>query len=418
MIKQLLIVNILFLMTSIASAQIIDDTIQSPAIDSSALRIINMNSYFNQHVDSSNVYTFRINRNQSLYYWYIKNAPVGLTINKDNGHLSFKAAKNYFLSGKIKYDFPYIANLSVQSLNDPNDKVDTSFSISFYNTEIIPSSIKLSVSGVLTVDEGETVSFSVQCETGSFPFESILFNSTVPLKDYKLVKHCNDEFSWTPDFDFVKDNDRIKEKTVTLSFIGITRSQARDTATIRIVVRNALNYPKASEEFELVNNNIRSYILLLKYAFVQVDKRVKKVKSYRTVFDLTSTSTALTGTILMNTSNSASAHNTGQILPSVGVALIPIKDATVPNNTVELNQASQIRSGIKRLEYILTDNVLIGDRDNDIINKTNKLKDGLKQVQMQLVDIPVDISANMTEDELNNYFNSPAVNKKYSLRRK
>ena len=405
-------------MTSIASAQIIDDTIKSPAIDSSALRIINMNSYFNQHVDSTNVYQFIINRQPTLYYWYIKNAPVGLTINKDNGKLSFKAAKNYFLSGKLKYDFPYTANLSVQSLNDPKDKVDTSFSISFYNTEIIPSSIKLSVSNGLTVDEGETVSFSVQCETGSFPFESILFNSNVPLMDYTLVKHCNDVFTWTPGFDFVKDNDQNKEKTVTLSFIGITRSQARDTATIRIVVKNALNFPKATEEFELVNKNIRSYILLLKYTFVQVDKRVKKVKSYRTAFDLTSTSTALTGSILMNTASSPSAHNTGQILPSVGVALIPIKDATVPNNSVELNQASQIRTGIKRLEYMLSDNLLIGDRDNDILIKTSKLKDGLKQVQGQLVDIPVDITANMTEEELNNYFNSPAVNKKYNIRKK
>jgi len=417
MIKRLLIVNILFLVTITASAQIISETIISPAIDSSALRIINMNPYFIQHVDSTNIYKFRINRNSLLYYWYIKNAPVGLTINKDNGQLSFKAAKNYFLSGKLKYDFPYKANLIVQSLDDPKDKVDTSFSISFYNTEIIPSRIKLSVSGVLTVDEGETVSFSVQCETGSFPFESILFNSMEPLKDYALVKQCNDEFKWTPGFDFVKDDDQIKEKTVTLSFIGTTRSQARDTASIRILVKNALNYPKAREEFEMANQNIRSYILLLKYAFVQIDKRVKKVKSYRTVFDLTSTSTALSGTIL-NTVGSASARNTGVILPSVGVALVPVKDATVPNNTVELNQASQIRGTIKRLEYLLTDNVLAGDRDNDIIRKTNKLKDELKQAQVQLIDIPVDISANMTEEELNNYFNSPEVNKKYKLKRK
>ena len=409
--------NILFLVTITASAQIISETIISPAIDSSALRIINMNPYFIQHVDSTNIYKFRINRNSLLYYWYIKNAPVGLTINKDNGQLSFKAAKNYFLSGKLKYDFPYKANLIVQSLDDPKDKVDTSFSISFYNTEIIPSRIKLSVSGVLTVDEGETVSFSVQCETGSFPFESILFNSMEPLKDYALVKQCNDEFKWTPGFDFVKDDDQIKEKTVTLSFIGTTRSQARDTASIRILVKNALNYPKAREEFEMANQNIRSYILLLKYAFVQIDKRVKKVKSYRTVFDLTSTSTALSGTIL-NTVGSASARNTGVILPSVGVALVPVKDATVPNNTVELNQASQIRGTIKRLEYLLTDNVLAGDRDNDIIRKTNKLKDELKQAQVQLIDIPVDISANMTEEELNNYFNSPEVNKKYKLKRK
>lgn len=404
------------MMSIISSAQITSDTTK-PAVDSFSLRIINMDANFVQHVDSSNVYQFRINRDPFLYYWDIKNAPVGLAINKDNGKLSFKVAKNYFLSGKLKYDYPYKVGVTVQSLADPNDKIDTAFSISFYNTEIIPSMLKPSVSGVLTIDEGETVSFRVQCENGSFPFESILFNSTVPIKDYTLVKLCNDEFNWIPGFDFVKETDPNKEKSFTLGFIGITRFQAKDTAFVRIVVKNALNYPQANLEFELVNKNIRSYVLQLKFAFKQIDKKLKKVKTFRTGFDLTSASTALTGTIL-NTSSSESAQRTGKILPSVGVALVPIKEATAPNKSVEQNQASQIRSTIKRLEYLLTDNVLVGERDNDIVRKTNKLKDELKQSQVQLIDIPVDISADMTEEKLNNYFNSPKVNKKYRLKGK
>jgi hypothetical protein len=415
-IKRLALINILSMMSITSSAQSITDTIQ-PAVDSLSLRIINLNANFIQHVDSSNVYQFRINRDPSLYYWYIKNAPVGLTINKDNGKLSFKVAKNYFLSGKLKYDYPYNVGVTVQSLEDPNDKIDTAFFISFYNTEIIPSMLKLSVSGVLTIDEGETVSFRVQCESGSFPFESILFNSTVSIKDYTLVKLCNDEFNWTPGFDFVKETDPNKEKSFTVGFIGITRFQAKDTATVRIVVKNALNYPQANLEFDLVNKNIRSYILQLKFAFKQIDKRLKKVKTFRTGFDLTSASTALTGTIL-NTSSSESAQRTGKILPSVGVAIVPIKEATAPNKSVEQNQASQIRSTIKRLEYLLTDNVLVGERDIDIVRKTNKLKDELKQAQVQLIDIPVEISADMTEENLNNYFNSPKVNKKYRLKGK
>jgi hypothetical protein len=415
-IKRLALINILSIMSITSSAQSIADTIK-PAVDSLSLRIINLNANFIQHVDSSNVYQFRINRDPSLYYWYIKNAPVGLTINKDNGKLSFKVAKNYFLSGKLKYDYPYNVGVTVQSLADPNDKIDTAFFISFYNTEIIPSMLKPSVSGVLTIDEGETVSFRVQCESGSFPFESILFNSTVPIKDYTLVKLCNDEFNWTPGFDFVKETDPNKEKSFTVGFIGITRFQGKDTATVRIVVKNALNYPQANLEFDLVNKNIRSYILQLKFAFKQIDKRLKKVKTFRTGFDLTSASTALTGTIL-NTSSSESAQRTGKILPSVGVALVPIKEATAPNKSVEQNQASQIRSTIKRLEYLLTDNVLVGERDIDIVRKTNKLKDELKQAQVQLIDIPVEISADMTEENLNNYFNSPKVNKKYRLKGK
>ena len=45
----------------------------------------------------------------------------------------------------------------------------------------------------------------------------------------------------------------------------------------------------------------------------------------------------------------------------------------------------------------------------------NKLKEELKQSQMQLIDVPLEISMHLTEKELNNYFNSPKVNKKYRL---
>lgn len=394
-------------------AQVIIDTVPADT----NLRITNLNPYFTQNIDSIFVYQFSINKNPMDYYWYLKNAPVGLEINKDNGVVGFRAAKNYFLSGRLKYDNPYKVDLGVQSLFNPSEKIDTSFSILFYNTEIIPSKIKLTVSGTLYIDEGEQVSFRVQCETGSFPIENILFSTTVPIKDYTIVSKCNDEFNWTPGFDFVKDNEPAKEKSIFLSFTSSTRFQAKDTAVIKLIVRNALNYLQAIEEFELVNKNIRSYILQLKFAFLQLDKRLKKVKSFRTGFDLTSASSALTGTIL-NTSSSASAQKTGKILPSVGVALVPIKEATAPNKAVEQNQASQIRSAIKRLEYLLTDNVLVGERDYDIVRKINKLKDELKQAQVQLIDIPVDIPGDMSEQELNNYFNSPKVNKKYRLKRK
>lgn len=394
----------------------ITDTIPHPVPDT-LLRIINFNAFFTQHIDSSNVYQFRINKNSSNYYWYIKDAPVGLAINKDNGLLSFKVAKNYFQSGKMKYDFPYKVTVGAQSLLDAEEKVDSIFSISFYNTEIIPSRIKPTVSGTLTIDEGEAVSFRVQCETGTFPFSTILFSSTVPISNYTLVKSCNDEFSWTPGFDFVKDNEGSKEKAVLLSFVASTRFQSKDTATVRIVVKNAINYPQAILEYELINKNIRTYILQLKFVFLQLDKKLKKVKSFRTAFDLTSASTALTGTIL-NTSGNASAQKTGKILPSIGVALVPIKEATSPNRSVEQNQASQIRGSIKRLDYMLTDNVLVGDRDADVLRKIVKLKEELKQVQVQLIDIPVELTGNMTEEELNNYFNSPKVNRKYRLKKK
>jgi len=66
----------------------------------------------------------------------------------------------------------------------------------------------------------------------------------------------------------------------------------------------------------------------------------------------------------------------------------------------------------------LTDNTLINERDPYITIKTTKLKDELKQVQIHLIGIPIEITSNMTEEELNNYFKSPKVNKKYRLKSK
>ena len=100
----------------------------------------------------------------------------------------------------------------------------------------------------------------------------------------------------------------------------------------------------------------------------------------------------------------------------VGLALVPIKEASVPNKAVDQNQAAAIRTSIKRLEYMVQDNQLIGDKDLDIVKKNNKLKDELKQAQIQLIDVPIDITNNLSEEELNDYFNSPKVNKKYRLK--
>jgi len=406
-----LIISVVIIKCSFA--QLSDTTIFVNNADSS-LRIINLNPYFTQHVDSNLSYQFQINRDQSKYFWYLKNSPVGLKINKDNGLLTFKAEKSYFLSGKLKYDVPYKVFVGVQSLINPNENVDTSFTLLFFNTDIIPSRVKPTVAGTLSIDEGETISFKVQCESGSFPIEDIIFTSSIPIKNFSLVTKCNDEFSWTPDYDFVKGKDTT---IVNLSFIGSTKFQTHDTATVRVIVRNALNYPVALADYDQTVKNLSSYIFELKYTFLQLDKGLKKNKTARTSFDITGATTATTGTIL-STSSSVGAQNTGKILPSIGVSLVPIKEAVVPTKVVDQNQASLIRTSIKRLEYMMTDNSLVGEKDPDISQKTKKLKDELKQAQIQLIDVPVDISNNMTEEELNKYFNSPKVNKKYRLKTK
>ena len=381
-----------------------------------ALRIVELSPYFTLHVDSTLYYQLRINKNPSDYFWYLKNAPVGLRINKDQGIVSFKADKSYFLSGKLKYDVNYKVFVGVQNRNEPEEKIDTSFTIVFYNTEIIPSRVKPSVSGTLVVDEGENISFKVFCEDGNFPIENMITLTNIPISKYQVVQKCGDEFSWTPPYDFVKESDPNKEKILLLQFIGSTKFQIRDTAQIKLVIRNALDYPLANEEFRQVEKNITSYVKLLKYTFLQLDKKLKKTKSLRTTFDLTSATTSLTGTI-MSTSGDPNTQRNGKILPSVGLALVPIKEASVPSKVVDQNQAALIRTSIKRLEYMLQDNQLLGDKDPEIIRKTNKLKEELKQVQIQLIEVPVELSTDdLTEEELDRYFNSNKVNKKYRLK--
>ncbi|MDP4264859.1 MAG: hypothetical protein Q8941_20190 [Bacteroidota bacterium] len=411
--KQIIFCLLAGLSINFLEAQVVADTSVTRPTDT-ILRIINLNPYFTVHVDSVLSYQLAINKNEKEYYWYLKNSPVGLKINKDNGLLTFKADKSYFLSGKLKYDAEYSVKLGVQSLTNPREKVDTSFILVFYNTDVIFPKLKPTVASPLTVEEGEQVSFKVQCDAGNFPIEDILFSSNITLQDYKLVRACNDEFTWTPPYDFVKETDSGKVKILNLSFIGSTRFQTRDTAIVRIIVKDALNYPVAKQEYEMVTGNIRKYILGLKFTFLQLDKKLRKTKNTRTSFDLTSATTALTGTVL-STTGAESAQTAGKILPSVGIALVPVKEATAPPKTVEQNQASLIRSSIKRLEYMLYDYSLVGNKDPDVTVKTAKLKEELKQSQMQLIDVPVDITNNMTEEELNNYFNNPKVNKKYRL---
>jgi len=397
------------------------DTLISP-VDSvvhvkidTVLRIKNLNPYFTLHVDSTLNYQMEINNDPSKYYWYLRNSPVGLRLNKDNGLLTFKVEKSFFLSGKLKYDTEYKVNIGVQNLDNPKEKVDTTFTILFYNTDIIQSKVKPSVTSVLTVDEGDTVNFKIQCENGSFPVENITFSSNLPMKNYSQVKNCSDDFTWTVPFDFVKETDSAKVRILFLNFIGSNKFMSKDTAVVKIVVRDALNYPLVFEEHKLIQKNVSNYVRELKFTFLQLDKNVKNNKSARTGFDITGSTTALTGTIL---SSSASTASVGKILPGVGVSLVPIKEAVAPQKVYDQNQASMVRGAIKRLEYMIQDNSLVGERDPDIAKKTARLKDELKQSQIQLVDVPISItSSELTEEELDKYFNDPKVMKKYRVKR-
>ncbi|MGN6539872.1 MAG: hypothetical protein ACTHKY_03580 [Ginsengibacter sp.] len=392
-----------------------EDTIFLKPVDT-VLRIKNFSPYFTLHVDSTLDYHFEINKNPEDYYWYLKNSPVGLKINKDNGILHFKADKSYFLSGKLKYDNEYKVKLGVQNLNEPADKVDTTFTLLFYNTDIVPSKIKPTVTNNLVMDEGDTLSFKLQCDEGSFPLESITFFSNYPIRSTTPISHCGDIFTWIAPYDFIKDDENVKQKSLVLSFIGVDKFFNRDTAVVTVKVNQTVNYPQRLLEYNKITNTIQNYILTLKSTFRDLDKKIKSTKNTRTTFDLTSAATSLGGTVFSSMTDH-DLQTTGKILPSVGVALVPVKEAVAPNKNDEKNSASLVRNDIKRLQYLLTDNILIGDKDPDIVKKISKMKDELQQVQLQLIDVPL-VDDNVNPKELDEYFNNPKVNKKYRLMKK
>jgi len=397
------------------------DSLKIPVADSlssdSSLRIVNLNPYFTLHVDSVLNYDLKINKEPSGYFWFLKNSPVGLKINRDNGMLYFNAEKSYFKSGRLKYDTEYKVVLGVQNLINPKERVDTNFTLVFYNTEILPSKVKPSVSSVLYADEGDSVSFRVQCEEGSFPIENIRLASNMPIKNYTSPKHCDDEFSWIIPFDFIKEGDTAKQKVLSIQFIGTDKFFNKDTAVVKIIVKDGINYPFRVQEHARVNEDVSNYIAQLKYTFKQLDRQIKRTKNTRTTFDLTSATSALGGSIATTINNNAGNSNTlGKILPSFGVALVPVKEAVSPQRIQEQNTTTQIRTVIKRLNYLQNDNSLISERDPDILAKTKKLREELKQAQMQLIDIPLmDNDGSESNQAIDKYFNDPKVNKKYKM---
>lgn len=428
--KVSLLFFILVFFSTYAKSQVIDsskvekeDTIHLPPEDTiflkpvdTVLRIKNFSPYFTLHVDSTLDYQFEINKIPSNYYWYLKNSPVGLRINKDNGLLHFKAEKSYFLSGKLKYDNRYKVNIGVQNLNDPADKMDTTFSILFYNTDIIPSKIKPTVGDNLIIEEGDTLSFNLQCEEGSFPLESITYYCNYPIRSSTPITKCGDVFTWIAPYDFIKDNEDSKQKLLEIKFIGVDKFFNRDTATVNVKVNESINFPLRLIEYNKIYSSIESYIVQLKNTFRILDQKIKKTKDTRTKFDLTSATTALGGTVFSSLPDQ-NEQTVGKILPSVGVALVPVKEAVAPNKNDELNSASLVRNDIKRLQYLLTDNTLVGNKDPDIAKKTGKLKDELQQVQLQLIDVPI-VDDRTDTKAVDEYFNNPKVVKKYRLKSK
>lgn len=393
----------------------VDSVFKTIPQEDSVLRIRNLNPYITLHVDSTLQYKLDINKDQSNYYWFLTNSPVGLKIERNTGVLTFKAEKAYFLSGRLKYDVDYKVNLGVQNLDDPKDKIDTSFTLLFFNTEIIPSKIKPSVNNILYVDEGDSISFKVQCEDGNFPIQNITMTSNFPIKTIGTVTKCGDDFLWSPPFGFVKTTDPNKQREVIVNFVGATKFNVRDTATIRIIVKENINYPQKVLEYNELIKSIHSYSNRLKATFMELDKKIKSTGSTRTTFDLTSAASSLGGTVFSSLPTDGQ-KTAGKILPSVGVAMVPVKESVSPVKKEEQNSATLVRNSIKRLEYLVQNNLLVGEKDPELLTKSQKLKDELKQIQLQLIEVPI-VEFGDSPEELDKYFNNPKVAKKYRMRK-
>lgn len=383
--------------------------------EDTVLRIRNLNPYITLHVDSSLSYKLDINKDQSKYFWFLKNAPVGIRIDRNSGTLYFKAEKGLFQSGRLKYDQNYQVNFGVQNLDNPADKIDTSFTIMFYNTEMIPSRVKPTVSNIVYIDEGDSVSFKVLCEDGSFPIEKINMTSNYPLKTLGVVTKCGDDFKWSPPFGFVRPTDPNKERKVIINFVGSNKFNVRDTAVVQIIVKENINYPQKVLEYNELKKTINLYSNQLKATFMELDKKVKRTKGSRTTFDLTTAAASLGGTVFSSLPTDGQ-KTAGKILPSAGVAMVPVKETVAPNKTAEQNSATLVRNAIKRLDYMLQNNALVGDKDPEIVSKTQKLKDELKAIQVQLIEVPI-VEIGDSPEELDKYFNNPKVNKKYKMKK-
>ena len=396
-----------------------DTSLPAPVVinpQDTVLRIINLNPYFTIHVDSLLDYELQINKSQEKFYWYIRNGPVGVKIERNSGRLNFKADKSFFKSGRLKYDIPYKVDIGVQNLYTAAERVDTTFTILFYSTEIAPSRLKPSVNSVQLLEEGDSVRFRIQCETGTFPIEQITMNASAAINNFRAVNRCNDEFLWMIPFDFIRESDTARAKSLILQFIGNDKFFNKDTASLTLIIRPGVNYPQKNIEHAQVSAELTKYIQDLKLTFYVVSKNIKANKKTRTGFDVTASTAALAGTIVSTTASTEAAKDIAKILPSIGLTLVPVKEAVAPNKTQEQNTASQIRAAIKRLEFMKSENTLTGERDQDILSKTRKMRDELKQTRLQLVDLPLVEFENVSQQDVNDYFNNPKVNKKYKLK--
>ncbi len=111
-------------------------------------------------------------------------------------------------------------------------------------------------------------------------------SSDISIGNFKLPKTCDDNFEWVPGYDFVTEKDAKGERIVNLEFIGTTNFNFADTARVKVVVKDGLNYDIATKEYNDALRLMKIWILRYKYTFYQLDKKIKKQKDGAQVLTL------------------------------------------------------------------------------------------------------------------------------------
>ncbi len=132
------------------------------------LRIRNLNPYFSLHVDSTPFLSAGDQPGPEQVLLFYERCSRR---HEDQGERPADFPGGQILisfPARLKYDYEYKVKIGVQNLNNPRDRLDTSFTIVFYHRDH-PFPCKTHRQQRPVLDEGDTISFRVQCETGTYP---------------------------------------------------------------------------------------------------------------------------------------------------------------------------------------------------------------------------------------------------------
>ena len=157
-------------------------------------------------------------------------------------------------------------------------------------------------------------------------------------------------------YDFIKEGDTAKTRSLYVNFIGANKFNNRDTALVRIIVRDNINYPQRVLEYVTLRKEVENYAVQLKGNFMMLDKNVKSTKNTRTTFDMTSAATALEAPYFLPWKARPPRMRARSFRVLAWLCSREQKPLHPARFTSKLSRADQ--NSIKRLDFTLSDNSL------------------------------------------------------------